>query len=219
MQMEGKNLLQNPGPIRAPVERRNMAKYGKFYKDRGHDTTECFQLCDQIEGLIQEGYLQEYISRMVAAGWHNANAPRAPAPANNASTSNPNDGPPPRGPYYLWGHAIGDSAKVRKDNVRLARDIALGHQVNMVECAAKLPRRENTVISFTDDEAKRLIHPYTDALVVTLSVANGKVFRILIDTGSSVDILFTSVFRQMNMGGATTRLIKTPLYGFDGKSI
>ena len=84
----------------------------------------------------------------------------------------------------------------------------------MAEHVAKLSRRENTVISFTNDEARRLIHPHTDALVVTLSVANGKVFRILIDTGSSTNILFISAFRQMILKGATTRLIKTLLYGF-----
>ena len=76
--------------------------------------------------------------------------------------------------------------------MRLARDIVMGHQINMIEHAAKLSKRENTVISFTDDEARHLIHPYTDALVATLSVANGKVFCILIDTRSSADILFAS---------------------------
>ena len=119
----------------------------------------------------------------------------------------------------LEGHAASDSAKARKDNVQLARDIAMGHQVNMVEHLAKLSKRENTVISFIDDEARCLIHPHTDALVVTLSVANGKVFRILIDTGSSANILFVSPFRQMNVGGATTRLIKTPLYRFSTKRV
>ena len=64
----------------------------------------------------------------------------------------------------------------------------------MAEHVAKLSRRESTVISFTDDEARCLIHPHTDPLVVTLSVANGKVFCILINIGSSVDILFVSVF-------------------------
>ena len=81
----------------------------------------------------------------------------------------------------------------------------------MAEHVAKLSKRENTIISFMDDEARRLIHPHTDALVVSLSVMNGKIFRILIDTGSSTDILFVSAFRQMNVGGAKTRPIKTPL--------
>ena len=53
----------------------------------------------------------------------------------------------------------------------------------MAEHVAKLSKRENTVISFTDDEARHLIHPHIDALVVMLSVANGKFFRILIDIG------------------------------------
>ena len=56
-------------------------------------------------------------------------------------------------------------------------------------------------------------------LSITLSVANGKVFRILIDTGSSADILLTSAFRQMNVGGTKTRPIKTPLYGFGGERV
>ena len=89
----------------------------------------------------------------------------------------------------------------------------------MVEHVAKLSKRENTVISFTDDEAWHLIHLHTDALVIMLSVANGKVFRILISTGSSTDILFAFAFSQMNVGGAKTRPIKTPLYGFSGERV
>ena len=54
---------------------------------------------------------------------------------------------------------------------------------------------------------------------MTLGVANGKVFCILIDTGSSADILFTSAFHQMNVGGTKTRPIKTPLYEFGGECI
>ena len=76
MQVEGINLLWNPGPIKAPVEGKNKSKYYKFHTDRGHDTIECFQLCDQIKALIQGGYLQEYISGLVTAGRQNAAAPR-----------------------------------------------------------------------------------------------------------------------------------------------
>ena len=150
MQVEGRNLLRNPVPMRVPVERRNMTKYCKFHKDRGHDTAEYFQLRDQIEALIQEGYLQEYISRLVTAGWHNANAHHVSALANNVGTSNPNDGPPYEVRTISGGHATINSAKAKKDSVRMARDIALGHQINMAEHVAKLSRRENTVISFTN---------------------------------------------------------------------
>ena len=54
--------------------------------------------------------------------------------------------------------------------------MAIDHQINMAEHVAKLSKRENTVISFMNDEAKQLIHPHTNALGVTLNVANGRVF-------------------------------------------
>ena len=161
--------------------------------------------------------MKEYISGLVTVGRNNTTAPRALAPAHNKSTSNPeayNDGLPHEVCTINGGHAVGDSAKVRKDNARLARDIAIGHQVNMAEHVAKLSRRESSVISFMDDEARHLVHPYTDALVVTLNVAKGRVFRILIDTRSYANILFAFASRQMYMGGLTPIPIKTSLYGF-----
>ena len=57
MYIKGKNLLRNLGPMKAPLERRNMTKYYKFHKDKGHDKAECFQLHYQIEALIQGEYL------------------------------------------------------------------------------------------------------------------------------------------------------------------
>ena len=75
---------------------------------------------------------------------------------------NVNDGPPHEVRTISRGHTAGDSAKLRKDSAMLARDIALGHQINMAEHVTKLSRRENTIISFTDDKVRRLIHPHMD---------------------------------------------------------
>ena len=222
MQVESRNLLQNPRLMKEPLEERNMTKYCKFHKDRGHDKSECFHLRDQIEALIQGEYLQEYISGLVTASRQTATAPRASSPTYNASTSNlgtHNDGLPHEVCTISGGHTTDDSAKARKDNVRLARDVARDHQINMTEHVAKLSKRENIVISFTDDEARRLIHPHIDALVVTLNVANEIVFRMSIETRSFANILFASVFHQMNVGGATPRQIKTPLYGFSREKV
>ena len=56
----------------------------------------------------------------------------------------------------------------------MARGIAHGHQINMAEYVAKLSRRENTIISFTDDKAWSLIHPHTDPLVVNFECGKQK---------------------------------------------
>ena len=50
MQVEGRNLLQNPSPMRVPVEQWNMAKYYKFHKDMGHDTMNVFCFVTKSKG-------------------------------------------------------------------------------------------------------------------------------------------------------------------------
>lgn len=45
--------------------RRDKRKYCFFRDDHGHLTRECIQLKDEIEALIRNGFLKEYISEDV----------------------------------------------------------------------------------------------------------------------------------------------------------
>ena len=45
-------------------------------------------------------------------------------------------------------------------------------------------------ISFTQDDLKGLDTPHNDPLVVELIIGDSRVTRVLIDTGSSVDLIF-----------------------------
>ncbi|MQM18851.1 hypothetical protein Taro_051848 [Colocasia esculenta] len=46
--------------MRSDPRRRDQAKYCRFHRDHGHDTSECRQLKDEIEDLIKRGYLRGY---------------------------------------------------------------------------------------------------------------------------------------------------------------
>ncbi|KAL5559100.1 hypothetical protein UlMin_035311 [Ulmus minor] len=70
-----------------------------------------------------------------------------------------------------------------------------------------------------EGEARGLWHPYTDAIVVILRTAGRKVFRILVDNGSSADILFKSTFNRMNSVGVKIEPTASSLSGFTGDSI
>ena len=48
---------------------------------------------------------------------------------------------------------------------------------------------DSPTISFTEDDAWWLHHPYDDALVINLSIADFNARRISVDNGSSADIL------------------------------
>ncbi|KAL5570533.1 hypothetical protein UlMin_027108 [Ulmus minor] len=82
-----------------------------------------------------------------------------------------------------------------------------------------IPRLSDDPIIFTESEARGLWHPHTNAIVVTLSIAGRQVFRILVDNGSSADILFKSTFNRMNLVGVKIKPTASSLSGFTGDSI
>jgi len=55
-------------------------------------------------------------------------------------------------------------------------------------------REDEPAITFTDKDARRLQHPYDDAIVITLTIANYTTRRVLIDNKSSTDILYYPAF-------------------------
>ena len=59
----------------------------------------------------------------------------------------------------------------------------------------KIARRESPIIGFLEDDAGCLHHPHDDALVVSLRVGDYNVHRMLVDNGSSADILYYPAFQ------------------------
>ena len=87
----------------------------------------------------------------------------------------------------------GSSKKARKTYLRMV------HSVQLTRSVPKVPRIDNPVINFSEDDARRLHHPHDDALVVSLQVEDYNMHRILIDNGSSADILYYPAFQQMKI--------------------
>jgi hypothetical protein len=63
----------------------------------------------------------------------------------------------------------------------------------------KTTKTESVVLSFSEEDDREVIMPHDDALVVIMTVANHAIHRILVDNGSSVDILYWPAFKQMGI--------------------
>ena len=72
---------------------------------------------------------------------------------------------------------------------------------------------------FTNQKAVRVLHPHNDAIVVSAPIANNLVRRILIDNGSSADIIFKSSLDRMKVAGLRPTPISTLLFGFSGERV
>ena len=92
----------------------------------------------------------------------------------------------------IGGTAItGSSKKARKTYLRVVQNIQLMGSV------PKIAQRESSIIGFLEDDARRLYHPHDDALVVSVRVGDYNVHRMLVDNGSSADILYYPAFQQI----------------------
>ena len=82
-----------------------------------------------------------------------------------------------------------------------------------------MPLVDNPTIEFSEDDARRLHHLHDDALVVNLQIGDYNMHRVLVDNGSSADILYYSAFQQMRIDREQLTLTNAPLVGFGGTRV
>ena len=82
----------------------------------------------------------------------------------------------------------GTSKKARKTYLRMVQSVQLTGTV------PKIGRTEDPVIRFSEEDACQLHHPHDDALVVSIRVEDYNMHWVLVNNGSSVDILYYLAF-------------------------
>lgn len=79
--------------------------------------------------------------------------------------------------------------------------------------------QNNNVFSFFDDDLVGVQNAYNDAIIISVTIGNYDVWRILIDNESSVDVLFYDTLIQMNISYDRLRRLSSLLYGFNGNPV
>ena len=108
----------------------------------------------------------------------------------------------------------GESSSTRKAHLRSIRS----GEVMEVQAVSKLPQFD-TAITFSDSYLEGCQHPHDDPLVIRAVVANKTNHRVLIDNGSSTDIIFEAAFDKMGIGWEMIEPISTHLRGFSGEKV
>ena len=108
----------------------------------------------------------------------------------------------------------GESSSARKAHLRSIRSAEMGE----IQAVSKLSRLDTT-ITFSDSDLEGCQHPHDDPLVIRAIVANTTVHRVLIDNGSSADIIFASAFGKMGIRREKLEPVSTHLWGFSGEKV
>ncbi|KAK4383926.1 hypothetical protein Sango_3107600 [Sesamum angolense] len=113
------------------------------------------------------------------------------------------------------GPAGGDSANARKALVRAAR-INNWQTPNQIH---NINSDKQGEITFGEQDLDPTRNQNNDALVISATLSNFWVKKVLVDSESSADIIFYDAYVQLGVDNAQLRKVNTPLTGFSGEMI
>ncbi|KAJ3688389.1 hypothetical protein LUZ61_017553 [Rhynchospora tenuis] len=231
--------FKRPEPLsREETNRGDRNKYCRYHSGYGHATSECIKLKDEIERMIRNTrVLERYLE---APQWNNGGRGNRGGRQGNNAGRRPRDQerqadrPRPRTPlhgdqdksrtsptpilYIAGGPAAGgDSEKARKRyacpknlNNPSRREVFQIRESNSVA---------NMRITFGPEDYEGVYLPHDDAIVLMLRVNGTRVGRILIDTGSSADVIYFETLKKLHLQNHPLKPMATPLTGFTGDQL
>ncbi|XP_056847421.1 uncharacterized protein LOC130498093 [Raphanus sativus] len=177
-----------PPKVKVAEANRNPKRWCEFHSDHGHTTEDCIALKMEVAELLKKG-------------------PSLPIEAAPAL--------PPQQDRVI--HVITSGSEVSGINCAAAKKSTRNARNGR---EAEGPRRlllGIDEISITAREQEKVLVPHHDALVISLTIANCLVKQILVDNGSSSNIIFYSAFADLGLEPAALTKKATPLVGFSGE--
>ena len=80
--------------------------------------------------------------------------------------------------------------------------------------STKYHRTENDDITFSERDANGIKQPHDDPLVIVLEIEGFNTRRVLVDNGSSADIMYMTAYHQLKLDPKRLRTFKSPLVSF-----
>ena len=194
-EIKGKPFFRAPVPLRAPAEVRDTTKHCDYHETHGHTTDSCISLKYLLERLVHEGQINQYLPRQITNGTPSNDK------GNNPSTSNAGKNIVN---MVIGGHQSPPPSPIRSEVLAISQQ-----------------EQARIGITFNDDDFEGINPQHSEALVVSVEIANNIVKKVLIDNGSSVDILFMHCWERLKLEGYKLEECpkEAPLYGFGHNAV
>ncbi|XP_074375469.1 uncharacterized protein LOC141717278 [Apium graveolens] len=202
---------------------KDKKKYCEYHESSGHNTHECRYLKDEIEALIKEGYLGEWIVKEVRKHKDDRakeEERRAPRGSNN-NTLEENKFVRDGRIRTIYGGDPGMECNNRA-LARYAREARFRPLTDIHRMETRPPKvfkGESMDITFREADARWVHHPHNDALVISIQIGTKNVHRAFVDNGSSENILYYNTFKKMGLLDRDMSREDSKVYGFSGAGV
>ncbi|GAU51689.1 hypothetical protein TSUD_415030, partial [Trifolium subterraneum] len=182
-----------------------------YHRAKGHDTEKCYRLKDLIEKLISSGHLRKFHERAAKGDLTKRSPPRSP----RRSPPREDDEKEPKriADNTIAGGFAGGGESRAAIKCYLRRII---QETNMV---AHISSPRAPEISFSPSDGEGVFPHDDDPLVIQVQILNCDVKRVLIDSGSSANIMYWEAFKAMQLAGEQLQPYNGTLVGFGGEQV
>ncbi|GFZ01188.1 hypothetical protein Acr_14g0008230 [Actinidia rufa] len=191
-----KPYFKKPEPMGGDPKRRNQRWRCSYHGEKGHKTENCRALKAFLEQLVHDGHLKEFVDDV-----------KTRAEAAEIET--------------IEGPTEAGRRQRRQQTQRMKTCPWQMHEVLSVQAPPKkikTAETERDYVTFSRAELERVQHPHSDPLVVQLRIGGYDVKRILVDTGSSVEVMYYDLFKQLKIPQEQLKPARAPLVGFNAQA-
>lgn len=173
-----------PQPMRGDPSTRDQGKYCTYYKQNGHKTEDCMSLKSHLERLVKDVHPKDYVKK---------------ERTNRVQRGRQDDKQNGNEPEVIINviHLAPESKESGQSRTQ-TRMASHAKQVMTAELdpAVKRARKEKPKIWFSDEDLEGVQLPHNDPLLLTLRLKNFLVRWVLVDPGSSSEILYYNCFKK-----------------------
>ncbi|XP_074306035.1 uncharacterized protein LOC141641263 [Silene latifolia] len=184
-------------------DRRDASKRCEYHNDIGHNTEDYVVLRKEVKHLYSAGCLDHLLPKGAKS-----------RKVNTADQAQPS--PPP--PYSKVVSIITGGSEICGLTYSAAKRHATETKGDKPEFSLRVSRQDLPAISFDEADIPDEAEHHHDTLIITLSIGNCLVKKILVDTGSSMNLIILETLK--NMGFSEKDLVQkaVPLVGFSGET-
>jgi len=175
---------------------------GEFHKSFGHSINLCLALGYKLAELVKCGFLNDYMLEKQT---------RQSSGSQPASSEGQQHEIPIHGEVHTIAGGFSGGGCTASQRKKYARSV--------MSVEAFEDHSPDVNITFTKEDLRDVVPHDNDPIVISLATAGRMVHRVLVDQGSSADVMFWSNFEKLQLSPDQLRPYGGCLYGFAGDQV
>ncbi|XP_074310527.1 uncharacterized protein LOC141646555 [Silene latifolia] len=181
--------------------RKETGKKCEFHGSNTHDTDECHSLRKEVKFHYDQGNLDHLL-------------PRGTTRVNSVDQVLPS--PPPQCTRTV--NVITGGSELCGLTYSAAKRHATRTKGDIPENSCRINCQNLPSVTFDETDTESALEQHHDALIITLPIGNCEVRKILVDTGSSVNLIMLETLKGMGFTEKDLAKKAAPLVGFSGET-